>query len=244
LDDGTCTHEPLPVTEACVDAACMAPFPIGAFCDAQGACVSNVSTDCIGFCVTGSDCSTAIVFDGAWLTNPQTPLGQPAGGFWTFLHAFDADCFLGMCEGYALVLDAVDNFYPAAPASDLTLGAFPIGLSAWQCPDFLDGTLVAQRGSCIESERFLLDPNVTRNYYVSEYALTPVAPNANQWSLCLYRYACSAVEHALLDASLPLRRDAAAARLFAADALPAAKRWLAEQAAGEAAHKRGVDMLA
>ncbi len=175
---GLCKHEAYPRSHACND-SCVT----GGHCDGAGACTGGT---CHGTCSDDFDgCEDAIVFDPRWW-NTDTPFcGIPV--LWELPIS---TCFAGRCDGYVVETYALALFDPV-----------PIYLSAlFECQDYLDADFRAAHGSCIRTERHLLDMNMTQYLAEEEFGF-PDFPV--QFAVCTYHFACGAMDPTQLEDIMP-----------------------------------------
>lgn len=179
---GTCDYQALPNGTNCSSACYVDAAPTT--CGTDGTC-TGPSEDCRGTCTDDSNCTAAIPLEAYWV-DESTQLYQ----------------YTHVCESSRCELHLLDVYYQ-------TYGDYshsPIAASVF-CRDYLDLEWMEEHADCLISESFILDPNMTNAYPLSEEAEAVYT-----YRMCSFHYACAPLAEAEVKRSVYENRRIAIAR--------------------------------
>jgi hypothetical protein len=188
----TCQYLPRPTSTNCTS-ACYMNGTNSTFCDAAGHCVGEAA-DCRGSCEDSAECIDE-AFNGALNVDLINAFDAETGWTWIWYNPYF--CFFGRCtlstlDMFAVTSEETWNQAPHQGYSFLPLAA------RFECTDYLDPDFVEERGHCIRSVRYLIDPNLT-DYLL--FSFTERYGNTSfpfQLSVCIFYYTCSQIDGSLL----------------------------------------------
>ncbi len=183
-DDGTCGYRALARDVPCQD-TCYVGDSTSTMCNAIGECVGN-SSECRGTCPSQDEdgaafCAQAIPLDlDYWYDRPD--LGYFIDGVEIILdYAFS--CKFHQCGAYVLIETSNDASHPSVVTGGGASGNDP-------CLGYVNQTFLRTNNAarCIATRYVQLEQPLT------DFALDGRA----QLSVCLYQYACSKLDYAML----------------------------------------------
>ncbi len=185
--DDTCAYRSLSRDVACQD-ACYIPDSTTTMCNGQGACVGQVH-ECRGTCASFDDdggyCSAAIPLDIDYWFNHQALSYYHTGVPHEAIADYGFSCKFHQCGAYAIISQVAGGVLPSFVAAGGRWGNNP-------CLGYLNQTFMATHsgGRCIQAREFVLERPLSRNW--------TLARGDAQLSVCLYQYACSKLDYAML----------------------------------------------